>query len=106
MLRCEALTIAATWMHPENTMLSERSQTQKDTQGVTPTEEKQPEQVDPQSQSGFLVVRGRRGEGMITKGVRDSFGVREMFQNRAVVMAAHLSKVSPHAPVQHLRGSF
>ena len=34
--RCEALTLAATWMHPENTMLSERSQTQKDTQGVTP----------------------------------------------------------------------
>ena len=35
-LRCEALTLAATWMHPENTMLSGRSQTQKDTQGVTP----------------------------------------------------------------------
>ena len=29
--RCEALTLAATWMHPENTMLSGRSQTQKDT---------------------------------------------------------------------------
>ena len=34
--RCEALTVTATWMHPENTMLSGRSQTQKDTQGVTP----------------------------------------------------------------------
>ncbi|KAM9040927.1 uncharacterized protein AAG666_008040 [Megaptera novaeangliae] len=31
----EALTLAATCMDPENTMLSERSQTQKDTQGVT-----------------------------------------------------------------------
>ena len=29
---------------------------------------------------------------MITKGVRDIFGVMEMFQNRAVVMAAQLSK--------------
>ena len=34
--RCEAPTLAAMWMHHENTMLSERSQTQKDTQGVTP----------------------------------------------------------------------
>ncbi|XP_067585540.1 uncharacterized protein [Pseudorca crassidens] len=34
--RREALTLAATWMYPENTMLSERSQTHKDTQGVTP----------------------------------------------------------------------
>ncbi|KAM9043515.1 DNA (cytosine-5)-methyltransferase 1-like isoform 2-T2 [Megaptera novaeangliae] len=34
--RGEALTLAATCMDPENTMLSERSQTQKDTQGVTP----------------------------------------------------------------------
>ena len=32
----EALTLAATWTDPENTMLSERSQTQKDTQGVIP----------------------------------------------------------------------
>ena len=53
-------------------MLSERSQTQKDT-GCYPTEGKHPEQVDPQSQSGFLVVRGRGGEGMINKGVRDIF---------------------------------
>ena len=34
--RCEDLTLAATWMHSEHTMHSERSQTQKDTQGVTP----------------------------------------------------------------------
>ena len=34
--RCEALTLAATWMHPENTMLSDRSQTQKATDGVNP----------------------------------------------------------------------
>ena len=36
MKRGEALTLATTWMDPENTMLSERSQTQKDTQGVIP----------------------------------------------------------------------
>ena len=36
---------------------------------------------------------------MITKGMRDIFGVKEMFQNKAVVMAAQLSKVSPRAPV-------
>ena len=42
---------------------------------------------------------------MITKGVRDLFGVREMFQNRAVVTAAQLSKVSPRAPVQPVRAS-
>ena len=42
---------------------------------------------------------------MITKGVRDTFGVREMFQNRAVVTAAQLSKVSPCAPVQPVRAS-
>ena len=35
---------------------------------------------------------------MITKHVRDIFGVREMLQNKAVVMAAQLSKVSNHAP--------
>ena len=34
--RFETLTLAATWVHSENTMLNERSQTQKDTQGVTP----------------------------------------------------------------------
>ena len=80
-----------------------------DTEGHTgcdPTEVKRPEQVDPQSQSGFLVVRGRRGEGMITKGVRDIFGVKEIFQNRLVVTAAQLSKVSPRALVQPLRGLF
>ena len=37
---------------------------------------------------------------MISKGLRDIFGVREMFQNRLVVTAALLSKC-PHA----LRGS-
>ena len=42
---------------------------------------------------------------MITKGVRDIFGVMEMFQNRAVVMAAQLSKVSPRALVQPVRAS-
>ena len=31
-----ALTLATTWMDPENTMLRERSQTQKDTQCVIP----------------------------------------------------------------------
>ena len=34
--RYEALTFAATWMHPENTMLSGRIHTQKDTQGEKP----------------------------------------------------------------------
>ena len=58
--RCKALTLAATWMHPEDTMFSERYQTQKET-GCYPTEGKRPEQIDPQSQSGFLVVRS--GEG-------------------------------------------
>ena len=42
---------------------------------------------------------------MITKGMRDIFGVREMFQIRAVVTAAQLSKVSPHGPVQPVRAS-
>ena len=83
-------------------MLSERSQTQKDT-GCYPTEGKRPEQVDPQSQSGFLVVRGRGGEGMINRGVRNIFREREMFQNREVVTAAQLSKVSPRSPVQPVR---
>ena len=64
-----------------------------------PTEGKRPEQVEPQSQSGFLVVRGRGGEGMLTKGVRYVFWVREMFQNRLVVTAVQLSKVSARAPV-------
>ena len=32
----EALTLATTWTDLENTMISERSQTQKDTQGVIP----------------------------------------------------------------------
>ena len=43
---------------------------------------------------------------MITKGVRDTFGVREMFQNRLVVTAAQLSKVSPRTPGQPVRSSF
>ena len=42
---------------------------------------------------------------MITKGVRDIFGVKEMFQNRAVVTSAQLSDVSPRAPVQPVRAS-
>ena len=42
---------------------------------------------------------------MISKGVRDIFGMREMFRNRAVVTTAQLSKVSPHAPVQSVRAS-
>ena len=36
---------------------------------------------------------------MITKGMREILGVREMFQNRAVLTAAQLSKVSTHATV-------
>ena len=36
MKKGEAPTVTATQMDPENTMLSERSQTQKDTQGVIP----------------------------------------------------------------------
>ena len=36
---------------------------------------------------------------MITKGVRDIFGVRGMFQNRTELTAAQLSKVSPRALV-------
>ena len=85
-------------------MLSERCHTQKDT-GCYRTEGNRPEQVDPQSQSGFLVVRGRGGEGMINMGVRNIFRDREMFQNRAVVTAAQLSIVSPRSPVQPVRGS-
>ena len=42
---------------------------------------------------------------MITKGMRDIFGMREMFPNRAVLMAAQLSKVSPRAPGQPVRAS-
>ena len=42
---------------------------------------------------------------MISKDLRDTFWVREMFQNRAIVMAAKLSKVSPHALVQPVRAS-
>ena len=36
MKRGEALTLATTWTDPQTTMLSERSQTQKDIQGVIP----------------------------------------------------------------------
>ena len=36
MKRREVLPLATTWMDPENTTLSERSQTQKDTQCVIP----------------------------------------------------------------------
>ena len=85
-------------------MLSESSQTQKDT-GCYPTEGKRPEQVDSPSQSGFLVIRGRGGEGMINKGVRDIFREREVFQTRAVVTAAQLSIVSPRSLVQLVRAS-
>ena len=42
---------------------------------------------------------------MITKGMREILGVREMFQNRAVLTAAQLSKVSPRATVQPVRTS-
>ena len=87
-------------------MLSGRSQTQKDTQGVNPLRGKRPEKVDPQSQSWFLVFRGRGGEGMITKGLRDILGVSEMFQNRLVVTAAQLSKVSPRCPGQPVIAAF
>ena len=82
----------------------EKSHTEGNT-GCEPTEGKPPEQVDPQIQSWFLVFRGRGREGMITKRVRDIFGVREMFQNRAVLTVAQLSKVSPRATVQPVRTS-
>ena len=36
MKRIEALTLATTWMDLEDMLLSERSQTQKDTQCVSP----------------------------------------------------------------------
>ena len=52
-----------------------------------------------------MVVRGRGGEGMINKGVRDIFREREIFQNRVVVTAAQLRKVSPCSPVQPVRES-
>ena len=52
-----------------------------------------------------MVVMGRGGEGMINKGVRDILGEREMFQNRAVVTAAQLSKVFPSLRVQPVRAS-
>ena len=42
---------------------------------------------------------------MITKGVRDIYGVREMFQNRLVVTAAQLSKVCPYTTGQPVRAS-
>ena len=42
---------------------------------------------------------------MINKGIRDIFVDREMFQNRAEVTAAQLSKVSPRSPVQPVRAS-
>ena len=43
---------------------------------------------------------------MITKGMRYIFGVRGMFQNRLVVTAAQLSKVSPRASEQPVIASF
>ena len=43
---------------------------------------------------------------MITKGMRDIFGVREMFQKSLVVTAGQLSKVSPCAPGQPVKASF
>ena len=42
---------------------------------------------------------------MINKGVRDIFREREIFQNRVVVTAAQLRKVSPCSPVQPVRES-
>ena len=42
---------------------------------------------------------------MISKDLRDIFGLMEMFQNRAVVMAAQLRKLSPHAQVQPVKTS-
>ena len=63
MKRREALTLATTWMDPENTMLSERSQIQKDTQCVIPligNVQNRPVCRD----SGFMVVRSwGRGTG-------------------------------------------
>ena len=42
---------------------------------------------------------------MITKDVRDIFGLMEMFQNRTVVMAAQVRKLSPRARVQPVKTS-
>ena len=64
MQRGEALTLTTTWTDPENTMLSERSQTQKDPQ-CDSIDGKRPEQASLQTESGFLVVRGwGRGWGV------------------------------------------
>ena len=60
MERREALTLATTWTDPENTMLSERSQTQ-DTQRVIPLMGNvQNRQIH--RDSGLLVVRGWGGD--------------------------------------------
>ena len=56
MKRREALTLATMWMDLENTMLSERNQMEKDTV-CDSTDGKRPEQANPQTQSGFRVVR-------------------------------------------------
>ena len=60
--RREALTLAATWTDLENMMLSERSQTQKDTV-CDSIDGKCPEQANPQTQKKWVSGCWELGEG-------------------------------------------
>lgn len=74
MKRSETRTQAATRMDLEPTMLRQRSQTQKDTVWDC-MERARPEQVSPQTESGFVVPgAGGRGGGVTFNGDRVSLG--------------------------------
>ena len=73
MKRSDTLTQATTWMDLEHTMLSERSQTQKDTQCVIPLiGNVQNRQIHRHKVGSWLPGAGGGGWGVTAHGVRGS----------------------------------
>lgn len=80
-----ALTLAIMWMDPENTMLIERSRDTGHTE-CDSIDGKHPEQADPQTQSGILVVRDQQ-EGDCWMGT--GFFLSDQMSWTDTVMAGH-----------------
>ena len=76
MKRSGALTQAATWMDPEDTLLSEGETTTEEHAVCDPTDRELPGQAGPQTGSSFVVTRGWRTRWGVTASWGQGFCLR------------------------------